>query len=701
MYISKIIIEGFRNFKANTIEFNDGVNVIIGHNNAGKTSLLKAIGLLIDQNISKKLEIEDFSKNVTLEELKAHPPEVNISMVIDQSKDEDLTGDDLVTVADWLTKLDEPYQALISYKFFLPYEKHADYLAVLAGCNTKNEAWLVIKHDFLRFYVNKIYGGDPAMKVTADSAALQKFDFQFLNAIRDVERDMFSGKNTMLREVLDFFMDYEIKSADDSIKSRTDKQSEIKQLKADFTAKAGVLITDLQTRMHAGKEHILKYATQTGATFNNALPDFDGTISDVEMYSALKLIIGYDALDIKIPATHNGLGYNNLIFMSLLLAKMQVNSDGNYLGSNAKVFPVLAIEEPEAHLHPAMQYKFLKFLKENKSQRKVRQIFITTHSTHITSAVSLDEIICLHNEKGTITAGYPGKVFPDTAAGLMAKAYVQRFLDATRSDMLFAQKVILVEGLAEEILVPTLAKYCGRNLEDYHVTIVPVGGRFFDYFLALFDTSSPYAIPKKVVCLKDRDPERKELTESYFGGCYPYEYGQKPADYQYKEHLASKMSNYNSKSNIRFFGQNHPKGKTFEYELSLTNSHSQILITNSVANQQELKDLLDFYSTGKPISDFLTRLGKSGSNTDLKDSITSLTDPAWTDEDKKKAIIATRYLKSVGKGANALELAAILENNLELPLIVPAGLSGTSPVSLRQTFNVPYYIKKSILWICQ
>ena len=114
--------------------------------------------------------------------------------------------------------------------------------------------------------------------------------------------------------------------------------------------------------MRDGKGQILDYAKQTGASFNQANPDFDGSLSDVELFSALKLIIEYET-GITIPATHNGLGYNNLIFMSLLLAKMQVNSDGNYLGSNAKVFPILAIEEPEAHLHPAMQYKFLKFLK--------------------------------------------------------------------------------------------------------------------------------------------------------------------------------------------------------------------------------------------------------------------------------------------------------------------------------------------------
>ncbi|WP_342333152.1 AAA family ATPase [Pedobacter sp. FW305-3-2-15-E-R2A2] len=701
MYISKIIIEGFRNFPKNTIEFNDGVNVIIGHNNAGKTSLLKAIGLLIDQNIPKRLEIDDFSKSATLLELQTRPPLVSISLVIDQSIGEDLLSDDLVTVADWLVKLDEPYQALLTYKFSLPFERHADYMLALSGCNTKTEAWLTIKHDFLRFYVNKLYGGDPDLKAVADSASLQKFDFQFLNAIRDVERDMFTGKNTMLRDVLDFFMDYEIKSEDETIKNKATKQSEIKGLKADFTTKAGELITELQTRMRAGKEHILSYATQTGATFNNALPDFDGTISDVEMYSALKLIIGYDALDIKIPATHNGLGYNNLIFMSLLLAKMQVNADGNYLGSNAKVFPVLAIEEPEAHLHPSMQYKFLKFLKENKSQRKVRQVFVTTHSTQITSAVSLDEIICLHNEKGVISAGYPGKVFPATPKGEEAKAYVQRFLDATRSDMLFAQKIILVEGLAEELLMPTLAKYCGRQLDDHHIAIVPVGGRFFDHFLYLFDTTNPYAIPKKVVCLKDRDPERKEATEIHFGSCYPYTYGQSPTLYTYKEHLTSKMVKYASHGNIRFFGQNHPKGKTFEYELCLSNLNSDILLTNSISNQGELKDLLDFYSAGRPLADLLGRLGKSGSNTDLKDSINALNDPTWSEEDKKKAVIATRYLKSVGKGENALELANSLEANLKLPPTAPSNSIEGQVVNLRQSFHVPYYIKKSIVWICK
>ncbi|MBE98476.1 AAA family ATPase [Flavobacterium coralii] len=698
MYISKIFIDGFRNFTDKTIEFNEGVNVIIGHNNAGKTSLLKAIGLIVNNEASRRLEIDDFSKTASLEDMKSSPPEVKITLLLTQSLGEDLSSDDLVTVGNWLTSLQEPYQAQLTYNFYLPFDKHSDYIESLDHSTSKEEAWLTIKHEFLRFYTYKIFGGDPKLQVPADSESLQKFDFQFLNAIRDVERDMFTGRNTMLRDVLDFFMDYDIKSADESVKSLSEKQKQIKEIRKEFTAKAGTLISDLQTRMHAGKGQILSYARQTGATFNNAEPDFDGTISDVDMYSALKLIIGYSGLDLKIPATHNGLGYNNLIFMSLLLAKMQVNSDGNYLGGNAKVFPVLAIEEPEAHLHPAMQYKFLKFLKENKEERKVRQIFVTTHSTQITSAVSLDEIICLHNEKGVISVGYPGRTFPNTPAGTNSKAYVQRFLDATRSDMLFAQKIIMVEGLAEQVLLPTLSRYVGIDLEDHHVAIIPVGGRFFDHFLHMFDTTNPNAIPKKVVCLKDRDPERKSKSGGTYSSCYTFRMDQDPTQYDYKDHAKDKIAQYATHSNIRFFGQNHKNGKTFEYELLLNNIGSTLLLTDSISNRAELESLFKCYANGEELDEYYKELRKSTGNDKLKDALSLAQLTTWTDAEKAAAIIAYRFLSSVGKGQIALELAVALEDNLALPDTNPT----TDPnAAVKNSFNVPTYIKDAIQWLCQ
>lgn len=694
MYISKKYIKGFRNFHDNEIQFNDGINVIIGHNNSGKTNLIKALSLVIDQG-SKHLDIDDFNKHTSIEELKGSPPKISIALTITQSKDEDLNSDDLVTVGNWLIKLEPPYESLLTYEFFLPEKEKAKYLQELSSVTDIQKAWQIIKYDFSRLFTYKIFGGDTSIQNTADSESLRKFDFQFLDAIRDVERDMFSGRNTLLRDVLDFFMDYEIKSVPEVKKSKEVKEAEIKLKKQDFSIKADKLLSELKTRMEAGKKQILSYATETGATFNNATPNFEGSISEVEMFSALKLIVEYET-GIKIPATHNGLGYNNLIYMSLLLAKMQVNSDGNYLGGNAKVFPILVVEEPEAHLHPAMQYKFLKFLRENKdTKKKVRQIFVTTHSTQITSAVSLDEIICLHNENGNLIIGYPGKVFSNNDSGKKAKAYVQRFLDATKSDMLFAQKVILVEGIAEQLLLSVMAKYLSTSLEDKHIAVINVGGRYFEYFLNLFDsTKSTNTIPKKIACLTDRDPERKGKSNGFpkFQKCYPFEYNQDATQYGYQDNATSKITQYKTHENIRFFSQDADKGKTFEYDLALHNPTLELLVTDSMKNPNEIKELMKCYRENKSISDFESQLNNSNENERIKKGIDATNwvdkkDDDKKDHDKKKAIIAARYLNSVSKGENALELAYALEENQKKEEPEP--------------FHVPDYIKEAIKWICQ
>jgi putative ATP-dependent endonuclease of OLD family len=694
MYISKIHINNFRNFKEKEVLFNEGVNVIIGHNNAGKTNLIKALSLVIDYQASKRLDVDDFNKQTSIAELKLNPPKISITVTINKGTNEE--PDDLVTIANWLTKLDSDYEALLTYEFFLPEKEIPKYNKAIAEImdndpKAMDKAWKLIKHDFIRLYTYKIWGGNISNQSVADGDSLQRFDFQFLDAIRDVERDMLTGRNTLLRDVFNFFMDYEIKS--DNTKSEEIKFEEIKQKRIDFSEKADELISLLQERIKEGKEQILSYAKETGAAFNNAEPNFEGSISDVEMFSVLKLIVEYST-GIKVPATHNGLGYNNLIYMSLLLAKMQVNSDGNYMGSNSKVFATLAIEEPEAHLHPAMQYKFLKFLKENKNKKKVRQIFVTTHSTHITSAVSLDEIICLHNENGITTVGYPGKVFPDDGK---SKKYVQRFLDATKSDMLFAQKVILVEGLAEQLLMSVFAKYEDKSLEDNHVAVINVGGRFFDHFLHLFDSTKPNTIHKNIVCITDRDPESKKKTESKFKRCYPYEYNLDSGIYDYQINPSVIMypvtldpitsDPITSHPNIAFFSQDVIKGKTLEYDLILHNPNLELMITDSMSSQQEIKDLMKFYTDKNPITDYNNKLRDSKENIRIRESITK---SPWHDEDKKVAIIASRYLNSVGKGENALELSYNLIENLEK--------KGTPDY---KDFIVPDYIKQVIKLICQ
>lgn len=275
MFISKIKIQGYRNFKNHEILFNEGINVIIGHNNAGKSNLLRALSLVINPQAIRKLSIYDFYQNIPLSELQETPPSVTISLCIEQSKGEFEGEDDLATVRTFLTRLEAPYEAKLTYKFFLPEDKIEEYKKILSDLNGSNEnekrrnAWAIIKRDFLRYYVSKIWGGDPNLQDQANIDDLRKFDFQFLDAIRDVERDMLTGRNTLLREVIDFFLDYDIKHNPD--KTREQKIDEIKNNCNEFQNSCRPVLDILQDRISEGKKEILEYANETGASFNKSV----------------------------------------------------------------------------------------------------------------------------------------------------------------------------------------------------------------------------------------------------------------------------------------------------------------------------------------------------------------------------------------------------------------------------------------------
>jgi predicted ATP-dependent endonuclease of OLD family len=639
---------------------------------------LRAIGLIIDNNARKTLEIDDFNKYITLEELKKGAPKIRISLTINSSKDEESGSDDLCMVADWLTKLEKDYQALLTYEFFLPEKENLKYLDKLKNASDTASAWEIINTEFLRLYSFRIWGGNVLNRTRAEGEFLRKFDYQFLDAIRDVERDLFSGKNILLKTVLNFFLDYELNSETDETikKEKTDKRKGL------FSKKSKELISDLSKRLTTGKEIILKYAKETGATtnFNNAKPNFQGNLSEIDVLTLFKLILEYEG-NIKIPATHNGLGYNNLIFISLLLSKMQIDSDSKYLSDNAKVFPVLAIEEPEAHLHPSMQFQFLNFLKKNIEEKKVRQIFITTHSTHIVSSTPLDELICLYDDAGKINVSYLGKAFQEN---VKSKNYVERFLDATKSDMLFAQKVIFVEGIAEQLLISTFAKYLGISLEERHVSIINVNGRYFDHFLHLFNTENGVGIKRKVACITDIDPARKMEGESNPKKCFPYEMDKAEQEYEYSY---NPFVQEKDSDNVRIFTQDKKYGRTFEYDLIRANPTLKLLISDTMSNSDKLKSLMDKYKEN-PEFDIETEIA-CFNKTDKRGQICeAIKSSDWSGQEKAKALIATYYLNSVGKGENAFELAYELEENWKK--------KGTDKY---EEFHVPGYIKDAIEWI--
>lgn len=674
MYISKLSIKNFRILQDNCIEFNERINVIIGPNNCGKSTILTALRLLFDNNMKKQLSIDDFNKNSSFQNYKDAPPMIMISAILthELKQDEELSNE-VIPIATWLTKFEEYYEAALTYEFFLPEKYLSQYLEEMVTIDNDDDFWKVLESNFIKKYVYKFYIGKKELMNTVKWDDLSKFDFQFLSAIRDVEKDLVSGKKSLFKEVLEFFTDYDLKSSGE-ICDRDELNNEILSRSSDFNEQSSKLFELLDKRLKPGKKEILQYVEGTGASFDDINPDFVGNLTEKDLYSHMSLII--EDNDVSLPVELNGLGYNNLLYISLLLAKIQKDSSISFLGDNAKFYSILAIEEPEAHLHPNMQYKFLKFIQNNQTD-EVNQIFITTHSPNITSAVDLDNLIVLNKSDGVVDVSYPKKAFNDN---IRYKKHVERFLDVTKSDMFFASKLIFVEGLTEEILVPYFAEKWGYNLADRHISIINLNGRYFNPFLELFNPDT--GVKKEVACITDRDCQKRKFGGQW-SSCYSYELNIDSENYEYKPSSNKIIEEYAGKyENIKVFTQD--ESHTFEYDLILSNLKCLNLITSSMYNQNELKEIMRYYSKNsdsidsKDFDEFFA-LFRENFRKNVEDSICN--NPNLSQEEKYSHLIATRYVESIkDKGAHAQELS----DNLFLEEV---------------DFSLPNYLCEVIKWI--
>jgi putative ATP-dependent endonuclease of OLD family len=193
-----------------------------------------------------------------------------------------------------------------------------------------------------------------------------------------------------------------------------------------------------------------------------------------------------------------GLGISNFLFIATELLAL---SPWNELDPE---FPLLLFEEPEAHLEPQRQLLLIEFLRERSKRKPTSsqdqmQIVLTTHSPNLASKIGINGLIVMQK----------GRAFPMgpefTHLGQSDYEFLERFLDVTKANLFFARGVLIVEGDAEALLLPTLAEKIGRSLTKHGVSIVKVGHVGLFRYSRIFQRQRDPQMQIFVACITDRD----------------------------------------------------------------------------------------------------------------------------------------------------------------------------------------------------
>lgn len=201
--------------------------------------------------------------------------------------------------------------------------------------------------------------------------------------------------------------------------------------------------------------------------------------------------------DLSLPEKYNGLGYRNLISIYLKLMDFREKwlkplSDGK----NIEPIHLVFVEEPEAHLHAQAQQVFVKKAFEalcNNHIIKERpwlktQLVLSTHSNHVVNELDLN---CMRYFRRMMDAG--DKIPVSNVINLSStfgteeetKQFVTRYIRLTHCDIFFADAIILVEGPAEKILVPSFLIKAG--LDSHYISVIEVNGRHAHSFRSLIN----------------------------------------------------------------------------------------------------------------------------------------------------------------------------------------------------------------------
>jgi putative ATP-dependent endonuclease of OLD family len=336
--------------------------------------------------------------------------------------------------------------------------------------------------------------GKPDAGNSLDYNTLQLFHCYYLGALRDSTRDLMSTKNNLLGKV--------IKRKIEDAESEDEIKGIINNANDDLLKRNEVIETKKGLNDNLGD--ILKRKDY----------NIDVKIEESRIDYIVNVIKPFIPLgkDNSIRLWQNSLGYNNLIYIATVLSDIK----DNHKDDQDSIYSLL-IEEPEAHLHPQLQINLYDFL-NNADNNENSQLFITSHSPSLTSRIPLKNLIVLKDRAFNVGICFEDRVeeniIRDTTKNrklnesdvLYLKKMLERYLDVTRSQLLYAKGCIFIEGISESQLLETFSKILGNSLSDNQIEVVNSDSTAFYQFLMLYNSSDEKKrLPHKVAFITDGD----------------------------------------------------------------------------------------------------------------------------------------------------------------------------------------------------